>query len=697
MSSFNQGVPGVPTLINTSNCIVVGNTASGNALSVQQLGAGNVATFQTTTGATALFIGANGRVGLGTTNPATALDVYTGTMNTASVIASTAYNTSGTGVYQVAGTTVIDASRNLTNIGTVGSGAITSTSTVSGTTLTASTAVNTSGTGVYQVAGTTVIDASRNLTNIGTVGSGAITSTSTVSGTTLTASTAVNTSGTGVYQVAGTTVIDASRNLTNIGTVGSGAITSTSTVSGTTLTASTAVNTSGTGVYQVAGTTVIDASRNLTGVLGTLSATPGAAANVLSVIGSSTTGNVVQFSNSAGGTFIMTNAGRVGIGTTSPNGTTHVWNAAATGGPKVSIGDNTAFAPGGLHSIAALTSTLGAGNGNSIILGRTNATNDAFQMTFMNVAQGSTTNYLGFNAYGSSYTAALAITAAGNVGIGTTSPGYKLQVLTTGGTTSQQLNVINNGSFGSTAANVAYSDYITYYQTSPVTEITSYNFAGAGSSYQYIPLRLSGNPVTVTTGNVGIGTASPGAQLDVYGGTTRNFAVTDSTIITESTGDNFSFVQFRVNTNGTPKYTYLTLKNAGQSNQFWICANNSWTTGVYLVQNGTAWSSSSDARLKNIIEPISNALSKVEQINPCIYSLKDDETNKRRVGVIAQDVYKVLPEAVDSTPESEQMMGVQYSDLIPLALAAIKELSAENTALKARLDSLEQRLAAAGL
>jgi len=50
----------------------------------------------------------------------------------------------------------------------------------------------------------------------------------------------------------------------------------------------------------------------------TFSATPAAAANVLTVIGSSTTGNVVQFSNSAGGTFIMTNAGRIGIGTTSP-------------------------------------------------------------------------------------------------------------------------------------------------------------------------------------------------------------------------------------------------------------------------------------------------------------------------------------------------------------------------------------------
>ena len=72
---FNQGAPTVPVVLNTSNCFVFGNTASGNALSVQQLGAGNVATFRTTTGATALFVNAAGNVGIGTASPSTPLDV----------------------------------------------------------------------------------------------------------------------------------------------------------------------------------------------------------------------------------------------------------------------------------------------------------------------------------------------------------------------------------------------------------------------------------------------------------------------------------------------------------------------------------------------------------------------------------------------------------------------------------------------
>ena len=76
--SFNQDRPTVPTVLNTSNCFVFGNTATGNALSVQQLGAGNVATFRTTTGATALFVGASGNVGVGTTNPGGTFNVLSG-------------------------------------------------------------------------------------------------------------------------------------------------------------------------------------------------------------------------------------------------------------------------------------------------------------------------------------------------------------------------------------------------------------------------------------------------------------------------------------------------------------------------------------------------------------------------------------------------------------------------------------------
>jgi hypothetical protein len=102
--SFNQNSgTAVPTLINSSSVLVTGNAVSSNALTVRQFGTGNVFSAQTTTGSTALFVGANGNVGVGTTSPQTALDVFTGTMNAATVVATTHYGA-------IAGSNTVSAS-----------------------------------------------------------------------------------------------------------------------------------------------------------------------------------------------------------------------------------------------------------------------------------------------------------------------------------------------------------------------------------------------------------------------------------------------------------------------------------------------------------------------------------------------------------------------------------------------------------
>jgi hypothetical protein len=76
MSTYNQGNPTISQVISSSNVFIYGNTSSGNALSVQQLGAGNVAAFKTSAGSTALFVGANGNVGVGTATPLAPLSTY---------------------------------------------------------------------------------------------------------------------------------------------------------------------------------------------------------------------------------------------------------------------------------------------------------------------------------------------------------------------------------------------------------------------------------------------------------------------------------------------------------------------------------------------------------------------------------------------------------------------------------------------
>jgi hypothetical protein len=77
--------------------------------------------------------------------------------------------------------------------------------------------------------------------------------------------------------------------------------------------------------------------------------------------------------------------------------------------------------------------------------------------------------------------------------------------------------------------------------------------------------------------------------------------------------------------------------------------------------------------LKKNFLPISDALEKTLQIRGFTYLYKTDaETDPRRVGVIAQDVQRVLPEAVS---EHEGFLGVKYTEIIPLLIEAIKGMN----------------------
>ena len=113
-------------------------------------------------------------------------------------------------------------------------------------------------------------------------------------------------------------------------------------------------------------------------------------------------------------------------------------------------------------------------------------------------------------------------------------------------------------------------------------------------------------------------------------------------------------------------------------NTFYVLNHSS--TGVSIASGGTSWSAVSDERLKDIIEPISNAIAKVGSLRSVIGKYKNDETNIRRSFLIAQDVQSVLPEAVDSSKPDE--LGLRYTEVIPLLVAAIQELTAEVNALK---------------
>jgi len=118
------------------------------------------------------------------------------------------------------------------------------------------------------------------------------------------------------------------------------------------------------------------------------------------------------------------------------------------------------------------------------------------------------------------------------------------------------------------------------------------------------------------------------------------------------------------------------------TNRFYVI--NQSGRGVYLANQGTAWTALSDEREKNIIEYITGASEKISTLRTVIGNYKDDPIDTRRSFLIAQDVQKVLPEAVDSA-SPDGVLGLAYTDTIPLIIAAIKEM-------KLDIDKIKQKL-----
>jgi hypothetical protein len=84
----------------------------------------------------------------------------------------------------------------------------------------------------------------------------------------------------------------------------------------------------------------------------------------------------------------------------------------------------------------------------------------------------------------------------------------------------------------------------------------------------------------------------------------------------------------------------------------------------------------SDLRIKDNLEVIPDALSKVEQLNGYTYTRKDlEDKEEKYTGVIAQEVLKVLPEAVLLGETPEDNMAVAYGNMVGLLIEAVKELS----------------------
>jgi hypothetical protein len=214
---------------------------------------------------------------------------------------------------------------------------------------------------------------------------------------------------------------------------------------------------------------------------------------------------------------------------------------------------------------------------------------------------------------------------------------------------------------------------------------------------------FTGNSNLVTLGTVTTGTWSADTIAVNKGGTGQTSYTNGQILIGNTTGNTLTKTtitgtsdQITV-TNGAGSITLSTPQSIATSsnvqfNSIGVNASASGTAGEIRASNQIT-SYYSDERLKEEIEIIPNALDKVMTLRGVTYkpnSIAESLGYKKQteVGVIAQDVEKVLPEAVKPAPfdimlfedtevsrSGENYKTVQYEKLVPLLIEAIKELN----------------------
>ena len=197
-------------------------------------------------------------------------------------------------------------------------------------------------------------------------------------------------------------------------------------------------------------------------------------------------------------------------------------------------------------------------------------------------------------------------------------------------------------------------------------------------------------------GKVGIGTVSPKVQVHVVSGspvvsiTGTGVAATPYMNFFRNSTTLLGAIETGVNAAGNDVGDCLRIfNNIATSGYIYVIAGAASGTGVYLAGGATSWSSNSDERLKENIVPITDASDKVVSLRAVSFNFKSDEKKTSRVGLIAQDVRKVLPQAVDE--DADGTLSLRYTEVIPLLVAAHNEQQETINHLKSEISKLKEK------
>ena len=309
--------------------------------------------------------------------------------------------------------------------------------------------------------------------------------------------------------------------------------------------------------------------------------------------------------------------------------------------------------------------------------------------------------------YGAAYTPTerMRITSAGNVGVGTTAPKGKINsVLSQADTSSSSDTTLANSFLHMGGGEYGNGRYFltTYGYSNGATNSGAYVGAVGTSNTGFGAYDLVFGTRSATTdtapterlrirtnGKVGIGTSSPSGILSLQNGVNGTEAVPQFSVTGAVSSYTISFFL-------DATAAYIGQNSAGRQLRLY---SDTVGAGVVLTPGATSFTSFSDERLKENIEPIENALESLSGLRTVKYHLKDVDgpEDKKKLGIIAQDLVGVIDEVIDPltrTGDETEYLSVRYTELTPILIKAIQEQQATIESQAAAITDLTTRLTA---